>query len=70
MKKKVEKLNMVRNLVVHPIFYLGYVITINLKCQISPQPPPSPPPPYGLLGHLEGGGAKRQLMPLTITIFV
>lgn len=68
MKKKVEKLNRVRNLVVHPIFYLGYVITISLKCQISPQPPP--PPPYGLLGHLEGGGAKRQLMPLTITIFV
>lgn len=69
MKKKVEKLNRVRNLVVHPIFYLGYVITISLKCQISPQPPP-PPAPYGLLGHLEGGGAKRQLMPLTITIFV
>ena len=68
MKKKVEKLNRVRNLVVHPIFYLGYVITISLKCQISPHPPP--PPPYGLLGHLEGGGAKRQLMPLTITIFV
>ena len=68
MKKKVEKLNRVRNLVVHPIFYLGYVITISLKCQISPQP--LPPPPYGLLGHLEGGGAKRQLMPLTITIFV
>lgn len=67
MKKKVEKLNRVRNLVVHPIFYLGYVITISLKCQISPQPPP---PLYGLLGHLEGGGAKRQLMPLTITIFV
>ena len=40
MKKKVEKLNRVRNLVVHPIFYLGYVITISLKCQISPQPPP------------------------------
>ena len=68
MKKKVEKLNRVRNLVVHPIFYLGYVITISLKCQISPQPPP--PTPYGLLGHFEGGGAKRQLMPLTITIFV
>ena len=68
MKKKVEKLNRVRNLVVHPIFYLGYVITISLKCQISPQPPP--PPPYGLLGHLEGGGAKRQLMPLTITILI
>ena len=67
MKKKVEKLNWVRNLVVYPIFYLDYVITISLKCQISPQPPP--PPPYGLLGHLEGGGAKRQLMPLTITIF-
>ena len=67
MKKKVEKLNRVRNLVVHPIFYLGYVITISLKCQISPQPPP---PPYGLLGHLEGGGAKRQLMPLTITILI
>ena len=69
MKKKVEKLNRVRNLVVHPIFYLGYVITISLKCQISPQPPP-PPTPYGLLGHFEGGGANRQLMPLTITIFV
>ena len=40
MKKKVEKLNRVRNLVVHPIFYLGYVITISLKCQMSPQPPP------------------------------
>ena len=66
MKKKVEKLNWVRNLVVYPIFYLDYVITISRKCQISPQPPP----PYGLLGHLEGGGAKRQLMPLTITIFV
>lgn len=43
MKKKVEKLNRVRNLVVHPIFYLGYVITISLKCQISPQPPPPLP---------------------------
>ena len=60
MKKKVEKLNRVRNLVVHPIFYLGYVITISLKCQISPQPlpPPPPPPPYGLLGHLEGVGQR------------
>lgn len=76
MKKKVEKLrvffslNGVRNLLVHPVYYLGYVITISLKCQISPQPALPPSPLYGLLGHLEGGGAQRQLMPLTITIFV
>ena len=58
MKKKVEKLNRVRNLVVHPIFYLGYVITISLKCQISPQPPP-PPPPFWAARPFGGGGGKE-----------
>lgn len=57
MKKKVEKLNRVRNLVVHPIFYLGYVITISLKCQISPQPPP-PPPPLWAARPFGGGWGK------------
>ena len=62
--------NRVRNLVVHPIYYLGYVITISLKCQTSRQPTPTPPP-HRPLGHLEGGGwEKRQLTPLTITVFV
>ena len=37
-------LNRVRNLVVHPIYYLGYVITISLKCQTSLQPTPTPLP--------------------------
>ena len=56
MKKKVEKLNRVRNLVVHPIFYLGYVITISLKCQISPQPPP---PPLWATRPFGGGWGKE-----------
>ena len=56
MKKKVEKLNRVRNLVVHPIFYLGYVITISLKCQISPQ---TPPPPLWAARPFGGGWSKE-----------
>lgn len=65
MKKMVANLrvffsvNRVRNLVVHPIYYLGYVITINLKCQTSRQPTPTPPP----IGHWaiwRGGGVGKE----------
>ena len=56
MKKKVEKLNWVRNLVVYPIFYLDYVITISRKCQISPQPPP---PPLWAARPFGGGWGKE-----------
>ena len=45
---------------VHPIYYLGYVITISLKCLTSLQPTPTPPPsPNGLLGHREWGWGKE-----------